>query len=525
MKKLIFALTLLISLSACGSRERNSLDDRIIPEAETGTVVVSNEPVEGILKAQEVKLNMYGTHILEDEMGAFIVYLQSKTLSLSAYLDAKVSVSGKIVKTFDGKTILEVDQVELIAEPDEEIVMMGDQMYISQKLGFNLNLPAIWKYTESEEKLEISLQNNEKLIEITRLENTGKKVLEKFVEEPEPVDLTINSYEAMRTISDNQINVYISAGENVYKIVFTPVAQTATEKSQFYALLKTFELNAKTEAEIHTKVCGGAAKIECDAGYRCETSSENEMATGLCVKVTGSGAEIDATGSGAEIAHSESGIDASAKTAKFQVIDYIDANIQNLLTEKSILSPQIEGYEFSENVVSVIFNSTDKKYKIQYRYRVIDEFEVELTEVAYFMEGDGRDWEKISGEDQQSDAAKEVIDATGEVKTVVLEDMRLYENTRQNYTIQYPRGWYYSSFGATGGALWHTGFGSEAVEQGNEQISVDIFSGKVDNVQESDFGGIFKVSIPRDETSHFEISGSTDLKETIRRMGETITQN
>ena len=415
-------------------------------------------------------------------------------------------------------------------------------MYISQKLGINLNLPGEWQKEEADNTLTIYVRGEEKLIQITKTENEKDKDLMKFVDESDAVDLTINDYEAVRTSEDVNINVYIKAAENIYKIVFSPIEQTATEKSQFYAVLKTFELNETAKEETKTKVCAGAGKIKCDAGYRCEISSDKELASGLCMKVDGDEEEINpdvldliekdiVDKNKLEEAEKEaqeqelSSSTESIKTEKFQVIDYINEHIEILIAEKEISEAQVEGYEFSENVVSVILKDSEQKYKIQYVYKVIDEFEVDLSEVAYFVEGDGRDWEKISGEDQQIDTEKEVVTSAGEVQAVVYEDMRFYNNARQNFSLQYPRSWYYSSFGASNNAILHVGFSNEPVELGTEQISVDILSGKVDNVMESVEGGNVLLSIPRDDDSYFQISGTSDLKETMQRMAETIIQN
>ncbi len=533
MKKLVLIPILLFTLSGCVQPNENEIDNRIIPDTETGQLVVTNEPIKGILKAQEVKLNMYGTHILEDEMGAFLAYLQSKKINLSTYLDAKVQVAGEIINTFDGKQILEVNKVDLLAAADEEITQAGEQIYISQKLGINLTLPSEWQKEEEEDKLTIYLRGEEQLLQIEKIENKSEKDLLRFVEEANPVDLTINAYEAMRTTEDVNINVYISADTSVYKIVFTPIEQTATEKSQFYAVLKTFELNETGNSETRTRVCAGAGKIQCDPGFRCEIESDQELATGLCVKVEGDVEEIDqdvldliekdiiAEKQREETEENED-LKTPSKMEKFQVIDYINEHIDSLVAEKDMEEVGVQGYEFSENVVSVILKDSEKKYKLQYTYEVVDQFEVDLTETAYFVEGDGRDWEKITGEDKQFNAEKEVISSSGETQAVVYDDMRFYENTHQNYSLQYPRSWYYASFGAVNNKLWHVGFSDQEVELGNEKISVDILSGKVDNLAESDFGGLFRITVPRDDESHFELSGDEALKETIRRMAETI---
>lgn len=526
MKKLLLSLALLLTISACIKPTENNLDNRIISnnKTETGQTVVNSEPIEGILKAQEVKLNMYGTHILEDEMGAFLVYLQSKKISLSAYTDAKVSIEGELITTFDGEKILEVNTLKVLSEGEEEVVV-GDQTYISPKLDINLTIPAEWQQEESEDKLKIYANGDNQLLQITKIENRKDKNLEKFVDEKDGVDLTVNEYEAIRTIQGETINVYIKAGENVYKVVFTPVENSATEKSRFYAILKTFSLNEEKK-ETKTKVCGGAGKIKCDAGFRCEINSQKELATGICIKIEGENPEDgDIAVLNTNETESAEVEEVAQKNEKFQVIDYVNENIDALLAEKEIDSVEIEGYEFSENgIVSVILKTAEKKYKTQYKYVVVDEYEVDLSETAFFEEGEGRDWEKISGEDKQSDTEKEVVTSEGETQAVVYEDMRFYENTHQNYTLQYPRSWYYSSFGVTNNTIWHVGFSDEEVELGTEKISVDILSGKVNTLEETNSGGLFKISLPRDDDTYFEIYGDEAMKETIKKMAETIEQ-
>ena len=239
MRKLVFLTVLALCFSAC-TLSKNTLDKRIIDDgSSTGQIITDNKPIEGILQAQEITLNMYGTHLLEDEMGAFIVYLQSKKFALNNYIGSKVSVIGELRKTHDGIMIIDVNTIEVISVPDLDL-SEKDEIYVSQNLGINFNLSSEWTYEEKDNQLDIYVKNGEILITLEKIENEKDKELGKFVDEDEQVELTINDFEAIRTTKANQIVVYIKAEQNIYKTSFFPVEETEIEKSQFYAFLKSF---------------------------------------------------------------------------------------------------------------------------------------------------------------------------------------------------------------------------------------------------------------------------------------------
>lgn len=471
MRRLISLFTLVLSLTACTGG--NSLDSRIIEDDSGKQIVEENKPLEGIIIAQEYKLNMYGTHSLEDEMGAFIVYLQSKTISLNNYVGSKVSLEGTINKTYDGKTILEVNKI-IVLQEGVVANTTSEEIYVSQNLGFNLTFPTAWKYEEGDNSLSILPDGTNTLIQIEKIENERDKELYKFVDEDDQTELTVNEFEAIRTIIDDTINVYINtANQNVYKVVFTPIEKTSTEKSSFYSILKSFASNEKKEK---VKVCGGVGKVKCASGYRCEVSSDEEDAVGVCMKIDAeeeidpeilamvekdvelqieaqeqaiaeAAAEIEPEkieivavnenidsiteaefeqgyyyaqkdqkkpGTPSFWIHSGEGSDANwhlpavgsdideelKKNSKFQLIDYFNLNKKELLHEKNLVDFEVQGYEFSTNqIVFVILKTEEKNFKIQYQYNLIDEFEVELIEIAYFEEGEEGDWEKVSSVD------------------------------------------------------------------------------------------------------------------------------
>jgi hypothetical protein len=122
----------------------------------------------------------------------------------------------------------------------------------------------------------------------------------------------------------------------------------------------------------------------------------------------------------------------------------------------------------------------------------------------------------------EDNSAQDVDTNTIEIDDLPVLDGAPYVNKHMNYTLLYPKSWWYKSFGSVGENIWHTEFGEKEIENiGEGSMIVEIKKGKHEMVfQEVENNFIF--FLPRNDTSHFKIYGSNEYKEMIKGTGKSL---
>ena len=125
------------------------------------------------------------------------------------------------------------------------------------------------------------------------------------------------------------------------------------------------------------------------------------------------------------------------------------------------------------------------------------------------------------GVEEESDDEMMDEEEKPEVEVPDLEKgMRLYENTRKDYSIQYPKNWYYRSFGALNGTEWLVGFADKEVETVDDAIIFVIINDK--EAVETPYGS-YSTIVPRKADDIFYIvEGPKEMKEVIDTMAKSI---
>ena len=150
----------------------------------------------------------------------------------------------------------------------------------------------------------------------------------------------------------------------------------------------------------------------------------------------------------------------------------------------------------------------------------------QFSKKSLYKEGESRDWELVEGNEVKVLSDRQVVKADSEVSSVqpISKDMRLYENPHLNFSTQYPKNWYYMSFGAQDGKLWLVGFADKALESKEDAVltlSVESGSGVGKKTQKGDS---YRVEVARDSKSHFVLGGPLLYKDTLDRMAEALAQ-
>ena len=174
--------------------------------------------------------------------------------------------------------------------------------------------------------------------------------------------------------------------------------------------------------------------------------------------------------------------------------------------------------------MAVTYSISGEKYRALYEYKPSPEGYI-FAEKAMYKEGETRDWVLESGNDIKFLYDKKIVDTgTDAVPRVVLKDMRLYENSFKNFSLQYPASWYYRSFGAVNSTIWTVGFGNKPIDSVSDSVVTVVILAGAGNNEESLMGESYSVETARDAESHFLIKGPLSMKDAIDKMADTLAQ-
>ncbi len=537
IKKIFLTLALVSVLVGC-SNNPPSLEDRIADGTYDENAILTYN---GIIEPLEIDVYQQGTHQIRTDDNELII-IQSQDYDLSKFLDKQVEITGYSAELIgNAEPVVNVIEVKL-----EDGELAGEfENYENSLFGFSFDYPKVWELKSRSGG--VSLDDDDSTwvkIEIF----IDKTDLDAFVdtqENEEGTPITIANQRSVRYSKGDTVCIYIPnpTKKKVYRITFNEDENDVDgNKELFYELLESFELIYKS---VRTgDKCGGKDDIQCDEGYICELSSAEEEASGICVSVDGEGEDKDCpiipppleckdyrvseysktTGCPSRYECADDGINSFEEDEEVFSADVLINTIEKY--QEKILSiddATLIQYELteSESLVAIIYRNDEMKYKTLYSYAPSAN-EYNFIEKAHFEEGDGQDWRLMSGKDLQSGFNKIVIKA--EVSNEdsgpreVSSDMRLYENQFKDFSMEYPKNWYYRSFGAINNTRWIVGFADEPVEYLSDSvITVSILDEERDASSDS-----YQVIKDRDDETVFVVEGHEDLKETIDLMADSI---
>jgi len=537
MKKKLFLLAVvsLFALSGCGNNPP-SLEERAVEGQQSANQVYEYT---GVIEPLELDIVKQGTHQIRTDDNELVV-IQSKTVNLSDYLDKRVTVTGKMAPSITGnEQVLDVEEVKTEnGETSDEI-----KTYENRSMGFKFEYPGAWSMDEKGKELVLSVDGAPWVkVEVSETD----KDLDSFVAGSEAEDgtpVTVGAQRSLRYLDGDSIRVYIPnpSKNKVYKITFNEEKRDPEAMKQaFYDLLESFTSLYFSKAE--GEKCGGKEKLKCAEGYRCELASGEAEAEGVCVSMDTTDAGLacpfvpvpencdryevgQMSGAGCPVRYDcldgktadDSAVKTSGATDNGKLISSIEKNKSQLL---HTADAKIIQYEISEStsIVAVIYETVEGKIKILFSYASSGSG-YSFIEKARFEEGKNSDWDLTSGINVQKGLSKTVIKAEGgtTVPVVVDEGMEIYQNTRLDFSMQYPKSWYYRSFGALGDCLITVGFADKSVEVlSDASILLRVFSEKPKAAE-----GIYTVA-RESNNMVFTLEGGEGMKSTIDTMAATI---
>ncbi|MBU0577561.1 hypothetical protein KJ742_06535 [Patescibacteria group bacterium] len=534
MKKLIILSFSFALLTACGGPP--SLEDRIA-ESQNGEEMAYS--YNGIIEPLELDVYQQGTHQIRTDDDELII-IQSQKYDLNKYLEKRVILSGTEAKIIgDAEPVLNVTEIELEdGELSDELQTYEDRLF-----GLKFSYPNIWGLAEASGDISLSKGDDEWVsIEIF----SDKSDLDAFANAQESGDgtpVTIASQRSLRYINSSSIRMYIPnpPKKKIYRVTFEEVGSDAdTQKEYFYDLLESFEL---IYLSIRTgEKCGGEEGLQCLENYRCELESDEENAEGICVSLDLEGSEQDcpyiAPPAGCRD-YRVSDYSKSGCPARYECVENgeelrIDEEESALDTEALIGTIEkyqdqilhVEGasitqYEISEeeNLIAIVYEDEDKEYKTLYSFAPSAN-EFNFIEKAHWEDDEDGNLELVSGGDLQRDLSVTIIKAksSGGMREVS-SDMNLYENTHKDFSLEYPKNWYYQSFGAINDTRWIVGFADEEVDNLSDAIiTVSI----LDEEPASTLSNYYYTVRDRDDDTVYVVEGPEDYQDIIDAMADSI---
>ena len=532
--KLITLFCALALMTACGNNPPD-LEDRVV--GGYGEDLIEYSGVIESLTALDVY--QQGTHLLRPEEGDPII-IQSSTSDLSHYLGKAVVIRAEEAKRLgNAERVLNVIEIKLQNGLDSgDVTPFENGLY-----GFSMTYPSAWELTDAAEGITLVFGEDTKV----SIEIYGDKTdLDGFTatqEEAEGTAVTVAAQRSLRFIHDSNIRVYVPnpPKKKIYRISFNE-SGTATEAevSQFYDLLESIQLIYSTAVK-KGGPCGGPENTKCEAGFFCELASAEADAIGSCMALDGGGAdgncpfiavptdcrdyriaEYSATGCPRRY---ECVLDSESLRAGIDIAPTLDRDALTGTIEKyqdSILKVKgavITGYDIdeSQSMVAVTYTAGGNEYVTAYEYEPSAN-EFNFTEKSHTVNGKSEseaEDETSTGPSASTGTVKEV--AVGTEERVTPDSMTLYENTHREFSLLYPKSWYFRSFGAINDTRWLVGFGEKEVDLlSDAQVTVSI----LDSAPESSSG--YTKVVHRDEDSVFVVEGPNEMKDIIDEIAASI---
>jgi len=467
----------------------------------------------GIVKTLGASIYMQGTHRLEKD-NKLVVLLKSKQIDLDQFLDQEVEIEGKVKKVVEGD--LKIMEVTFIAPLNSEIKKVESEKetgpvtiktYQDSDFGFALKYLSLFEIKESRKGIAFYDKNNQKIVEITAEEGLTLPIGEDLT------PIVVAGLPGIRKIETDKITIYVENNQKRFSLVWydSDLENTERNKNYFYDIVASFQLGdleVKAETEINI-----------DSGTVVEviTKPEPEIASTTSQEnISNAEKKIP------EILNDNSSVDSEALSKlKSLVVKYLNANLSTLVPEAPAIgtSWSISRFEFIDpNQVYVEYLAGEQKRKLLLAYQINSNNIVTTQQKAYFLPGESRDWILQSGSDAGKTVTREVIGANGETLDTVREGYRLYENSHQNFTLQYPANWYWSNAGTD-----KVKFSEKPLDQNEPRIWVELVKGNNFNfgiLKEVD--NTVEIYLAKDEKESIKISGEQFYKEIIKAMADTL---
>lgn len=436
------------------------------------------------------------------------------------YLNQKIEIIGPLYKGNAGKwDLLEVEKINVIASVSEAMSNNGNLAeFTSTSLEFQIAYDSNLKFKETSNGVNFYPQkenNTEKatqLIEIIKENNPQNLSLEDWITQSYPLSrsdllpgqIGKTAISAMKTLSSNpdSVSFFIKNADKIFTLRhISNNPQTKNEiRTIFYEMIYTFEfLNNKKIPNLTNKTT--AAEQDQAESPKAESKDSAESNKPQETLTTSNNTEDKEKNDSNSDSKSEntapietnsnneksSPLDSTNKSVSedYQfVIAYLQENFQNFLNEsdKKITGWRTDQFEFVQpNLVYLQYSATNnEKRKLLFLYDIKNNL-VTVQPTAYYIKGEDKDWQKISGSDPAVGKSKEIIDVSAQGEAVKKAEIsagnRYFESSKFKFKMQIPMNWYYQGQGG------HYSFSAQPVTAENQIFSLDILQTPLSNFE------------------------------------------
>lgn len=438
LKILSFALIFGISLSSCNNNAKEESEDS--PQK----VQISEKGM--ITKKDTINFYEEGTHLLTTKEGEKYI-LKSSVLDISEFEGEMSTINGEKESPTGGQkyplvTVFSIDRE--IPEGEERQSIFNEEDYF-----FVGRLPTSWKREITESKVLTFFPEGEApVISVETFPLASLEVKKEMKAAKKIANVTIGGRNAQRVLENGgKVIIYFEIEEKgkYVRFSFEPGSEPSEQRLTFYEMMSDLEWSVKqkkVEPESGRVHCGGVARKRCPSGFRCELTSMDADATGICVSGTTSPSEV-------------SGI---------------------------------------------------------------------LSEEVFFGDADEELQEEEEDEEEKGieESETETIDAEGlEGFVPNFNKYETYNNKIHHFNFKIPNSWWWRGVGSQEEVLSRIEVSDEEVDDHNAFVFIDVVSGSVSSIFEQS-GSVYRISIPRDDDTHYEVHGKNEYKEQMRNIAHSI---
>ncbi|MFH1012332.1 MAG: hypothetical protein V1760_01150, partial [Candidatus Peregrinibacteria bacterium] len=354
--------------------------------------------------------------------------LQSQEINLGRYLEKRVTVEGAMSDPMgNAKPVLNVTAIHW-----EGGDLTGKwNSYENTNAGFKFEYPETWELSEGVNQVTLRSEGQE-VLAVNVFATSA--LAEDFVEdreEGEGTAVTVGAQKSLRYAEEKSIRFYVPnpSKRKIYKVAFTFSGSDENEKEEkeiFYDLMKTFTpLYFKRPTG---ERCAGAAKLKCDEGFRCELSSTDKNAVGVCVSLSATAddatcpfvptpencenyqvSHFSVNGCPTRYICVDEGMATPVSTPIniTRVMDTATKYKDDLLETDSAEILRFEITE-SQNLMAIVYKVKEQEFKTLFAYSPSGN-EFNFIRRAHLESAEGDGWTLLSGEDLQKDLEKQVI--------------------------------------------------------------------------------------------------------------------
>lgn len=246
----------------------------------------------GKIIPKEITIYENGTHYLVTPQGEKFL-LKSSVVDLSKYEEKNVEITGT---SASGEKSIEVFVVKNLDEDAKKRL----SLFWEESINASISLPGTWERSEKNGIIRFAPHQLPPVIEIEKVPSGSAKenLLKKSIITGNTV--LVGDQKGWSIMNDKNDNIEIivpptKKGGEMILFWLTPQEDVNAEKAVFYEML--MNLSWGKEQKIMTNIdttekCGGVAKKLCPSGFRCELTSLDAGATGICIDATLSPDEV-----------------------------------------------------------------------------------------------------------------------------------------------------------------------------------------------------------------------------------------